>query len=99
MSLISNAEIVCTNSFHGTALSIKLGIPFYVLEEKNVKDERKRSILKQLDLEERIISSCDEVENIIDYHMNFNGINIKLNKLMESSSLYLKKALCIGAEE
>lgn len=99
LSLISNAEIVCTNSLHGTALSIKLGIPFYVLEEKNVKDERKRSILKQLDLEERIISSCDEVENIIDYHINFNGINIKLNKLMESSSLYLKKALCIGAEE
>ena len=99
LSLIMNATIVCTNSFHGTALSIKLETPFYVLEGKNIVDERKRSILRQLNLENRIISSCEEIDEIEDYNINFENINIELSKLIETSNLYLKKALCIEEEK
>lgn len=99
LNLIQQAKIVCTNSFHGTALSIKLGVPFYVLESKNIKDERKRSILKQLELQDRIISSYKDIGNIDDYSINYNKVNTKLKELMKLSSIYLKKALDIVVEE
>lgn len=99
LSLIRDAKLVCTNSFHGTALSIKLGTPFYVLETVNLKDERKRSILRQLSLEDRLLSSVEEVERIKSYDMNFNDVNLKLEQLMETSITYLKQALCDTPEE
>lgn len=99
LTLIQNAKLVCTNSFHGTALSIKLGTPFYVLENRNTKDERKRSILQQLNLEKRIISTEEEVESIIDYEMDFDSVNLKLDALREASSTYLKNAIDTAMEE
>lgn len=93
LGLIDNANLVCTNSFHGTALSIKFNTPFYVLENKDVEDERKRNILMQLGLEQRIISTVDEAEMIEDYRINFAEVNLKLERLQEESYSYLKKVL------
>ena len=93
MTLLKNASLVCTNSFHGTALAIKLNVPFLVLEGKDVQDERKRSILTQLGLENRIISSIDEVVGMKDYHMDFNQVNTRLSQIQLDSYGYLKKAL------
>lgn len=92
LGLIKNASLVCTNSFHGTALAIKLNTAFYVLEKRNIQDERKRSILIQLGLENRIISSVNEVDMIEDYNIDFNEVNISLEKLRKDSLNYLKKA-------
>ena len=99
LSLIRNASLVCTNSFHGTALSIKLETPFYVLEEKNIEDERKRSILKQLNLENRIISSVEEAKGITNYNMCFEEVNIKLEKLRKLSGAYLKSIIEDGEKQ
>lgn len=93
LGLIKNANLVCTNSFHGTALSVRFNVPFYVLEARNVDDERKRNILQQLGLEKRILSTADEVEMIGDYRMEFGEANIKLERLREKSYAYLKRAL------
>lgn len=93
LTLIRNANLVCTNSFHGTALSIKLEKPFYVLEEPNITDERKRSILNQLDLTSRIISNKIEVEKITDYRLNYDSILVKLEALRKKSGCYLRDAL------
>lgn len=93
LSLIANAELICTNSFHGTALSIKMEKPFYVLEKKNISDNRKRSILQQLDLSDRIISSVQEAENVYDYNIDYGNVNVILEKHRRESLDYLKKAL------
>lgn len=93
LGLIKNAVLVCTNSFHGTALSIKMNTPFFVLESRDSKDERKRSLLKQLDLMDRIISSSDEINVLNSYTIDFEMVNKKLDVLRAKSENYLKNAL------
>lgn len=93
LSLIKNASLVCTNSFHGTALSIKLQTPFYVLEEREQNDERKRSILKQLELENRIVSSLSEAKKITNYQMEFENVDAELAVLITQSMEYLERSL------
>ena len=91
--LINNANLVCTNSFHGTALSIKLNKEFLVLEDVNSKDERKRSILKQLELEHRIVKSVDESYQISQQKIDYSKVNQKLEELQNNSAQYLNEAL------
>lgn len=93
LSLIKNAALVCTNSFHGTALSLEFEKPFYVLEGRSIKDERKRSILEQVGATERIISSVEEVKFIDSYKMNYETITKNIDMLRESSRKYLMEAL------
>lgn len=93
LSLIKNATLVCTTSFHGTALSLEFEKPFYVLESCNIEDERKRSILEQVGATERIISSVEEVKLIDSYKMNYDTISKNIDMLRESSRNYLMDAL------
>lgn len=59
LSLIKNAKLVCTNSFHAVAISIRFKVPFYTFENTLSIDTRKRDILKRLDIEDRIINDFD----------------------------------------
>lgn len=93
LGLIDNADLVCTNSFHGTALSIKLNVPFFVLEDKNIVDERKRSILVQLGLEDRIISNIEDIKALDDYSVDYEAVNNKLERLRNKSYDYLHSAI------
>lgn len=93
LSLIYNAEFVCTNSFHGTALSVVLNKPFYVLEERGGNDDRKQSLLRALHLENRIVPSISDAKNTADYHMVYDSVNVELNKLREKSLEFLKECL------
>jgi len=61
---IRGAAVVCTNSFHGTALSVKFNRPFYVITaRKHVgwPGNRMSELLSSLELEHRILNSSDEV--------------------------------------
>ena len=93
LSLIKNAALVCTTSFHGTALSLEFEKPFFVLENRNINDERKRSILEQVGAMDRIISSVEEVRNISSYKMNYENVSKRLSELRKQSKDYLIKAL------
>ena len=93
LTLINNASLVCTNSFHGTALSIKLERPFFVLEKKDSQDERKRSILSLLRIEERIISNSKDIADFPSYIMDYEEVKKRLSKLQESSLEFLAASL------
>ena len=93
ISLIANAALVCTNSFHGTALSIKMNRPFYVLEKMDIRDTRKRSLLEQLGLTNRIISNSYEIDDVEDYSIDYEPINKKLEVLRLRSFNYIKEAV------
>ena len=93
LTLIRNAALVCTNSFHGTALSLKLERPIFVLEDVNIKDERKRSILNQLGLQNRILSTLKQVDNLEEYTLDYVPVLSKMNDLKNESVLFLKNAL------
>lgn len=97
LTLIANAELVCTNSFHGTALSIKFNKNFYVLEEYDGKDDRKRTILEEIGLLDRCISNMASVENISDYKIDYEDVNSKLESKRDKSLAYVKECLASAA--
>lgn len=92
VGLFANAEFVVTNSFHGTVFSINFSKSFYsVIKRQHSTNSRLTSILKKLDLEDRILPVDSPLPEIseIDYA-------IPQEKLMEErqhSLEYIKNAL------
>lgn len=93
INLIDNAQMVFTDSFHGTAFSINMNKPFYSLTKAGSVDVRKKSLLKNVGLENREINSFDEIDKIGDYVIDYAPVNEKLELLREDSMKYLKEAL------
>lgn len=99
IQLLNGAECVITNSFHATALSINLNVPFFVVSshEKN-KDLQTRisDLLEETGLNNRKIypdteSICME-EGIIDYE----SVNAIISKRRNEGIEYLRHALECG---
>lgn len=88
LTLIRNASMVCTNSFHATAFSIIFNVPFYSFENGNVNDTRKSDILRRLELFERIIYNYD-ISSINTYFLDYSQTNKILSELREISYNYL----------
>lgn len=59
VNLIKNAEIVLTDSFHGTAFSVIFRKNFFVYQSKSSNDPRKFNLLKCFGLEKRMINAHD----------------------------------------
>lgn len=94
LTLIRDAEIIVTNSFHGTAFSINFGKPFYcTLNKANTRIGRILDLLKLVGLEDRIIYSASEFSqkeiNIASGNVN----TLKLNEERIKSISFLQNAL------
>ncbi|MFV3327961.1 polysaccharide pyruvyl transferase family protein [Pseudomonas sp. NY15372] len=93
VELFSNASFVITNSFHGTAFSVNLNIPFIVTTPPTGIN-RINSLLKSVGLEDRIIGHYDEQalnRNIKD--IDFSDSNKRLDDLRKKSFEFLEGAL------
>ena len=95
IQLLNGAECVITNSFHATALSINLNIPFFVVSsyERN-KDLQTRisDLLEETGLNNRKIYPDTEsicMEEGIDYE----SVNVIISKRRNEGIEYLKHAL------
>lgn len=94
LNILKNADMVCTDSFHGTAFSINFNIPFYTFERNygNASNQSSRivSLLKNTDLENRYLKAdiCD-----INVDINFEKANEFIGLEREKSEAYLKSAL------
>lgn len=67
LGFLKNARLVCTNSFHATALSIRFNIPFLSFEN-SVKDTRKVDLLRRLGIVNRLVENFD-ISNIETYEL------------------------------
>lgn len=84
LGYIAYANIIITTSFHGLALSLIFEKNFYVISKPN--NLRLKSLLDKIGLENRLISSFDEIKNTcIDYKTTTKLIH----KLSESSKQYI----------
>lgn len=92
LSLIKHAFLVCTNSFHGTALSIAFHKNFFVLDEFDGVDTRKVGILEQLDLMDRMIHGRDMVAAAEIRDIDYGAVDKKLNELRNDSRAFLLEA-------
>ena len=85
VSLVKNAKIVCTDSYHGTLFSINYQKPFYSFVRKtggdsSKSDNRLENILEMLGIQNRLIR-YGEVLDSIPLSVDYTLINKKLEKL------------------
>ena len=88
---IKNAEIVVTNSFHGTVFSILYGKPFYTYVVKSMSS-RVVDLLQCLGLENRIIKGYKKLSEV-DFNIDYSEAYRKLEVERKKSIRFLKKAL------
>ncbi|MDR0958452.1 MAG: polysaccharide pyruvyl transferase family protein [Clostridiales bacterium] len=98
VSLISNAELVITDSFHATAFSINTETKFYSLlrnnsGDKNNMNSRIFSILNMVDLNERLIASKEDFPDDVLQNIDFRICSEKLATKRKEDIEYLKDAL------
>ena len=87
IGLIQHSVFVVTNSFHATAISIKLEKDFYSIMCKN--PERLKNVLKAVALEDRFITKVGDLNCVSK--INYEDVNRKLSVLTKESIDYLKQ--------
>ncbi len=97
LSLVKNASMVCTDSFHGTVFSIIYNRPFFTYErfsstDSNNQNSRIYNILTMLGLRDRLVSD-PKSGSVAPLVCNFSNANMQLKKKREESFSFLEKAL------
>lgn len=97
LSFIKNAEIVFTDSFHGTIFSYMLRTPFYTLRRfkensKENQNSRIETLLHNMDATYLLLdeSNCNDISCP---YIDFDHIRESLAPFIEKSKQYLQKAL------
>jgi len=95
LSSIDNAEIVFTDSFHGSVFSILFEKEFYVLErkEKDLRNDmisRINTLLNTFNLENRKIN---KIINLKRFKCDYASVNYILENERKKSKEFLEKAL------
>lgn len=98
VSIIKNSKYVITDSFHGLAFSIIFRKQFVVFDNKAGGSQRFLSLLKILDLEERLLEWSEDPDIIckmLKKEIDYTTVELNLNKQRELSFSFLKNALSI----
>ena len=91
LNYFRNAEIVITDSFHGTVFSLLFQRKFIDILPP-MTGTRIKSILRLVGLEKRILNDYNDF-SIIDNEIDYNHVNKILNKQREESLKKLQKTL------
>lgn len=88
-----DAEMTVVDSFHGMVFSIIFNKPFWVIGNEGRGMSRFSSLLKLLQLEDRLIN-IKEINNIdFNREVNWTSVNNKIQKHKEISLAYLSRIL------
>lgn len=93
LSLIKNAELVFTTSFHGTIFSTIYKKRFFTLKNGGMygDDDRVMTLLEQLDIIERLIEPFYDDEYNYLKDMDYSNYNKNLKKLQLKAQKYIEK--------
>ena len=100
LSLIKNAEMVMTTSFHGTVFSTIFEKNFWYLDRSmhSKDDDRARYLLQQLGLENRLIDISKVEATDLRINPDFSNSRILVEKLKKNSIEFFQKHICDGAD-
>ena len=101
INLLSNAEIVLTDSFHGTMFSIYYHKRFFTFSrysegKKDSTNSRIASILGLMELTDRKLEGTEDVADCLTREVDWNTVQNKLNEFREQSYEWLVKSLREG---
>lgn len=85
-----NADYVITNSFHGTVFSILYHKQFLVEINSWIKNNRSSELMEKLNLSDRTLDLGTDIDFTIDWNM----VDAKLNVLRDDTEKYLNKIVC-----
>ena len=88
-----DAELVITDSFHACVFSIIFNKPFIVYGNKERGLARFDSLLKIFGLEERIASSLNEIDRIVNTPIDWDNVNRIHSEWKEKSFSFLASSL------
>ena len=100
LAYFKNAEMVITDTFHGSIFSIINHKKFVTLVRKSVgvaygNEEKLTDLLERLDLKEQIIYSINDIESKLNNDINFEKVNEIIVKSRENAIKYLGDNICI----
>ena len=93
LNAIFNANMIVTDSYHGSLFSLNFNKDIYSICGQNVSDFRKTDIFKRVGLEDRLVKSIDEVGIREFTPIDYDKVNTRLDEFRASSIKYLKDAL------
>ncbi|MCL2391771.1 MAG: polysaccharide pyruvyl transferase family protein [Oscillospiraceae bacterium] len=91
LSLVKNAELIITDSYHGTIFSILFGRPFYSFVNQ-MAAPRVCDLLNEFGLTERIIEKYKPISDV-SLDINFDEAYLRLEELRNASVAFLRRAL------
>lgn len=95
ISLIENAEYVCTDSFHGTVFAILFNKIFFDFrrhsnKSKTSTNSRIDSLLDVAGISsERILVGNEDIDKVLEYKIDYDKVNENMNKFREESKKWL----------
>ena len=98
VNLISNAEFVLTDSFHGTIFSLLYHKRFFTFSRfesssKGSTNSRVVSLLEMMGVKERHIKVTQTIDDCLKAEIDFDSIDKKIDVFRQKSQEYLHKAL------
>ena len=92
LSLVKNASLIFTNSFHGTCFSIAYCRPFYTYMAKRNLLSRVRDMIDLLEMNDRCFCDFDDLKRI-SMDIDYSSADVRLLELRRKSLTFLKNAL------
>lgn len=100
LGLITNAEYICTDSFHATAFSTIFNKNFFAFNrfkmQRHGTNSRIESFLKMIGLETRLISSPSKVYDIVLDDIDYESVNNKILSFINKSYDFIEKEILQG---
>lgn len=98
INLVKNAEIICTDSFHGTVFSLTYGKKFLTFMRFSDKatlstNSRIHTLLKRMGIEDRLVVKDTDVDEILHREMDVSVIQSRIKDFRKESLVYLTNAL------
>lgn len=92
--LLSQASLVLTTSFHGTAFAINFERPFFtILSDKKKNNSRQIGLLEKVGLKNRIIFEGTNTDDFPEVACDFKLATVFLNKEKDESFAYLRSGI------
>lgn len=96
LSLVSNADLVVTSSFHGVVFAIIFNVKFAFVPLKGEKastNNRALDLIRALQLEKAIVKTGDDYKRLLSEDYNWEEVNMKKDNLIQHSTSYITDAL------
>ena len=103
LGLISNAEYICTDSFHAIAFSTIFNKNFYAFNrfksQKHGTNSRIKSFLQMMGLENRLIDKSRKEYDMVLNDIDYEPVNNKILSFVNKSRDFIEKEILRGVRD